>query len=234
MRTFREVDAPPWDFQPVHRHAEPRLVVFLDGFYIERDFAHACRFARGDFVVRPSYYGHDGATHAEGARYLRLGLAPASARKFFARKGWKARRGRLAVDGRLLAELAQDPFGGDAVLSGAETSNLSASEARSPIEKIAAALAGENDMALEALAETHGMNPWTLTRAFRRAYGMSPLLFRLNARIERALQLIAEGASSLSAVAAQAGFADQSHLSHVVKRMIGRTPAALRREIAPG
>jgi AraC-like DNA-binding protein len=53
---------------------------------------------------------------------------------------------------------------------------------------------------------------------------------RLRARA--ALERLAGGERDLARLAAELGFADQSHLTRVVRSETGRTPAALRRALA--
>ena len=57
----------------------------------------------------------------------------------------------------------------------------------------------------------------------RRARGVD-----LRVRVERALRLLAEGELPVSAVALEAGFANQSHLSVWMRRIVGTTPGAFR------
>jgi AraC-like DNA-binding protein len=53
---------------------------------------------------------------------------------------------------------------------------------------------------------------------------------RLRARA--ALERLAGGEPNLGRLAADLGFADQSHLCRVIRAETGRTPAALRRALA--
>jgi AraC family transcriptional regulator len=61
---------------------------------------------------------------------------------------------------------------------------------------------------------------------------MPPSRYRREARVQHALRLMAETQAPLAAVAAQAGFADQSHLGRAVRAATGRTPDQLRRQLA--
>jgi AraC-like DNA-binding protein len=54
---------------------------------------------------------------------------------------------------------------------------------------------------------------------------------RLRART--ALERLAGGERNLARLAADTGFADQSHLCRVLTQETGRTPTALRRALAP-
>jgi AraC family transcriptional regulator len=49
-------------------------------------------------------------------------------------------------------------------------------------------------------------------------------------RVDRARILLSESELAISQVALQTGFAHQSHLARHMKRMLGYTPAAAKRE----
>jgi len=78
-------------------------------------------------------------------------------------------------------------------------------------------------LSLRELAAEVGMNRFQLIRAFARRYGVTPYAYFLDRRVERARQLLARG-RQLAAVAAECGFADQSHLTRHFKRIVGVTP----------
>ncbi|MFF4588543.1 helix-turn-helix domain-containing protein [Streptomyces sp. NPDC001388] len=84
------------------------------------------------------------------------------------------------------------------------------------------------------LAEALGVSPYRLSRSFGRALGVSLTHYRNRVRVGHALDRLEEGEDSLSALAADLGFADQAHLSRTVRRYLGHTPTALRRLLAPG
>jgi AraC-like DNA-binding protein len=69
-----------------------------------------------------------------------------------------------------------------------------------------------------------GTDRFTLARHFRRAFGTSPDRYRTMRRLARARAAIESG-QSLARTAAEAGFADQSHMSRQFKRTYGLTPA---------
>jgi AraC-like DNA-binding protein len=62
--------------------------------------------------------------------------------------------------------------------------------------------------------------------------GVSLTRYRNRVRVGRALDRLAAGETSLAALAADLGFADQSHLSRTVRDQVGHTPAVLRRLLA--
>jgi AraC-like DNA-binding protein len=68
------------------------------------------------------------------------------------------------------------------------------------------------------------------SRAFKRTFGVSPHLYILRRRIEKASHLMLVSDDSLSDIALACGMADQPHLCKIFRQMTGRTPAAWRRE----
>lgn len=78
---------------------------------------------------------------------------------------------------------------------------------------------------LAELAAGVGLSRYQLVRRFHRQFGMTPFAWLLWQRAELARQLIAQG-RPLAQAAADAGFADQSHLTRTFSRHFGYTPGA--------
>jgi AraC-like DNA-binding protein len=81
------------------------------------------------------------------------------------------------------------------------------------------------------LERISGLDRYALARQFRRAFGTSPDRYRTMRRLELARAAITAG-TPLAAAAAEAGFADQSHMTRQFRRAFGMTPgrwAALTR-----
>jgi len=74
------------------------------------------------------------------------------------------------------------------------------------------------------LEQVAGIDRFTIARHFRWAYGTSPDRYRTLRRLEHARSAIENG-QSLAQAAAEAGFADQSHMTRQFKRTYGLTPA---------
>jgi len=81
---------------------------------------------------------------------------------------------------------------------------------------------------IEALARSEGLSRRQLERDFRRWLHTAPKQASLMARMQAAARLGAHG-HALADVAQRLGFADQSHMTNVVRRISGLTPAALVR-----
>jgi len=78
------------------------------------------------------------------------------------------------------------------------------------------------------LAAVTGRSRFAVHRAFTHVYGMSPGDYQRQLRLREARTLIAAG-RPISEAAAQAGFADQSHLSRWFIRCYGVTPGRFQR-----
>jgi AraC-like DNA-binding protein len=87
-------------------------------------------------------------------------------------------------------------------------------------------------VSLEDLAKVAHLSPYHLHRVFTREVGMPPHAFQTQVRISRARVLLNEG-KPLQVVAAETGFADQSHFTREFKRYVGLTPGAYRSRQSP-
>lgn len=81
---------------------------------------------------------------------------------------------------------------------------------------------------LDDLALATGMSPFALLRAFRDETGLPPHAYLNQLRVRFARRLLDAGMAP-AAVAAEAGFADQAHLTRRFKRVVGVPPAAYQR-----
>jgi AraC-like DNA-binding protein len=83
------------------------------------------------------------------------------------------------------------------------------------------------DISAEQLAAAAGCSRFALHRAFTAVYGMSPGDYQRQLRLRLARGLIAAG-RPIGEAAAEAGFADQSHLTRWFGRYYGITPGGYR------
>lgn len=81
---------------------------------------------------------------------------------------------------------------------------------------------------LRELAALAGVHPAHLARRFQQAQGVSVGEYQRGLRIGVARKALTEGTRPIAAVAAEAGFTDQSHFARVFKRMTGQTPRDFR------
>lgn len=83
------------------------------------------------------------------------------------------------------------------------------------------------------LAELLGASPYRLSRAFTRELGVPLTRYRNRVRVARALDRLEQGEPSLATLAADLGFADQSHLTRTLHHHLGHTPTTVRRLLTP-
>jgi AraC-like DNA-binding protein len=86
----------------------------------------------------------------------------------------------------------------------------------------------EPGTSLVSLARELGVSPRHLSRLFHEHIGMTLTDYRNVLRTRLAIEAIAAGAPSLARLAAELGFADQSHLTRTVRRLTGQPPSAHR------
>jgi AraC family transcriptional regulator len=72
-----------------------------------------------------------------------------------------------------------------------------------------------------ALANIAGRSSFHFSRVFTRSVGLTPHRYVVHLRLQRAIELVRDGRSSLVEIAAATGFADRSHLSRWMRRVHG-------------
>jgi AraC-like DNA-binding protein len=79
------------------------------------------------------------------------------------------------------------------------------------------------NVSLEKLACIANLSPFHFNRVFSEQLGLPPHAFQTQLRVLRAQKLLRQG-YSISSVAAETGFADQSHFTRQFKRLTIITP----------
>jgi AraC-like DNA-binding protein len=202
---------------PVHRHAECYAALVLDGDYEELtvDGRYAC--SPGLLVVHPAWHAHGDAFGRGGALVLNLPAIEPDGFSVICLSDAAAFE-RLAHD---------DP----------EAAKQAAQEEADSVDPIAPAhwlveltrlLWARPHAAIEELAARCGVSPEHAARACKRWFGLGPVQLRRERRLQIAITLLRHGASPAEA-ASEAGFSDQPHLTRLLKRATGHTPAQFPR-----
>jgi len=89
-----------------------------------------------------------------------------------------------------------------------------------------------SDLSLSALSASVSLSKPHFVRLFRNTTGTSPHRYVVQQRVERARKLIQSSTLPLIDVAAEVGFASQSHLSRIFQKTYGSTPGAIRKQAA--
>jgi AraC family transcriptional regulator len=108
-----------------------------------------------------------------------------------------------------------------------ERGRLTAAQIRRLDELIDVELA--NEISLDMLANAVGFSKAHFTRLFKATMGASPYRYVLSKRVDAASDLVKHSTASLAEIAAQSGFASQSHMTDAFSRVLGVPPGALRR-----
>ncbi len=107
-----------------------------------------------------------------------------------------------------------------------------AARVRDLIHDAAADLTAANTLTADDLAAAAGCSRFAAYRAFSRAYGLAPSDYQRQLRIRAARRLLSDGVSPARA-AAEAGFADQAHLTRWFRRYYGVTPGTYQAAVCP-
>lgn len=101
-----------------------------------------------------------------------------------------------------------------------------------PDARVAAALPLLGDRPVEEVGDLVGVSSRQLRRSFLDTIGLAPKSYQQVMRLQRFVAA-ADAGTPLAAAAADAGYADQAHLTREVRRFSGLTPGGLVRERRP-
>jgi AraC-like DNA-binding protein len=202
---------------PRHRHAAGYATIVLAGSFEEASFAGRSIAGPGDVLLHGAFDCHaNWITSRCSLKILRL--------------PWCDNRleGRFRVrDPDVLARLverdlleAMDQLSANLVQIGTAEFHWT--------ERLASALRVQTFTCLETWADSERLAPETVSRGFRRAFGVTPKVFRIESRARRAWNLLLHSSSPLTEIAHQMGFADLAHLSRNIAALTGAPPSYWR------
>jgi AraC family transcriptional regulator len=235
----REVTYEPRLLQHRHAHAETTITLVIAGS-LRETAGSTQEIARAlSVVVKPGDTEHADQFGDRGARTVQIGLTERDASVLRewepSTRTWRWTHAGPTVPAflRLFALLRSRPRD-DALIERGVTEVLSSlrevpddsrrdppawlRQVREEIDDSGSSVRVRN------LAATAGVHPVYLARQFRRFFGSSVVSYLQRQRVMRAADLIGSSSMPLSAVAFQAGFADQSHLNRSFRTGTGFTP----------
>lgn len=84
------------------------------------------------------------------------------------------------------------------------------------------------EISLEAIANDLDMSRYHFSRLFKQSMGVSPYHYVLQQRVERAKQLLKQKELSITDIALECGFANQTHLNKHFRQLTGMSPTTYR------
>jgi AraC family transcriptional regulator len=130
----------------------------------------------------------------------------------------------LAVGGHIA-----QTYGGMRPMSQPARGGLAPWQVRRAKEILRANLKGS--VALREVARECGLSVGYFSHAFRRTLGVAPHQWLIEQRVVLSKEKLRDDGLSLSDVAAECGFSDQSHLSRAFRQTVGVSPGAWRRAL---
>ena len=98
------------------------------------------------------------------------------------------------------------------------------------IDTVSRRLREDTTLKIADLASEVGRHPSWVGSAYRQATGEGLQQTAARLRVERATRLLRETGHSVSSIALEAGFCDQSHMNRTFRQVLGRSPTAVREE----
>ncbi len=195
-----------------HRHDVAFAAVVLAGNYLEAGDRGRMHVRPGDVILHGAYESHLDQVNRIGAEVLVLPWrAPVSMPLGSVRDpdaiARLAERDVCAAAARLESELELRP---------AQTLDWP--------DRLAEDLRRDPGLALDRWAIGAGLRPESVSRGFRRAYGITPAAFRARIRTLHALAQVTSG-RPLAQVAIDCGFADQAHFTRSFRSLTGTSPS---------
>jgi AraC family transcriptional regulator len=241
-----ETSHPGGSRTPRHAHEHPYLCLVVSGGFSESSAGQTAECGPGSVVFHPAGEEHADSFGRVGARCFNVQIDALTAAEL---SGSDRLLGRVAAEGGRPAVAAARLRGlaGADRLAGLQVEALvlelleavgaggggSEEKRQAPgwlgrvVERMRATGAG-GPPRVAALAAAEGLHPVYLARAFRRFLGATPVEYLERLRLERCTLVLARSSVPLSRVAADEGYADQSHFCRRFRRAYGMAPSAYR------
>lgn len=87
----------------------------------------------------------------------------------------------------------------------------------------------DEDLSLSEIADELGMSQYYFCRLFKQSTGLSPHQYLIRQRVARAKHLLKQPERTITAVAFECGFANQSHFARCFRQCTGMSPKQFRR-----
>ena len=212
-----------------HRHDRAYAALVLSGFYEESGSRGRFRVGPGDVLFHDAFDAHLDQFFCSGAQILNLILERFSSGPSI---------GHVA-DPDTIVRIAERDAAQACVQLRAQSRAIQHAH-HDWQDKLAQDLLHDSSCRLDQWARDNHLSAATVSRGFRKIFGITPAQFRLEARTRRALTMIAANEVPLATIAVTTGFADQAHMSRAIRSLTGatasfwRTSNAFKTAHAPG
>lgn len=232
---------------PRHEHELAYVTVVLHGDYLEGDRGHLDELRPFTAVFNPAGTAHSTVIGPSGASFFTVELCKENLRRLGVslprRTTFDRGAGTLLWPGLRLYSAFKTQTADPLVLEAYVLEMLGAIAGFEAPEKTAPRWFGRVKDRLHAgfreplrmrdLAREAGVHPVHLARVFRKMERRTPGEYQQHLQARAACELLRDPEWPLAAIAAECGFADQSHFTRVFRRMAGTTPARFRLAVAP-
>lgn len=241
--TVSQVDYPGGLVLSAHSHEYTNVTVHYSGEVLEEEGNREHYASTCSVVVKPAGTRHADSFGPAGARTVKIVPGPRWLKRnpSFARRlesySWD-HSGPVSVLGlRLCREVLVGDEASELSIEALFLELLSEVDSKSDvpavpdwIDEVTELLRSHfrDRLRVHDLAESFGLHPVYFARVFRRRYGCTVGEFVRRLRLEWAAKELADGTRSLTEVALQAGFADQSHLTRHFRATLGFAPGQFR------
>ncbi len=238
-----EVWFPPDTVIPRHTHQRPVLGVILAGSFEDRFSGRTLALWAGELFTEPGEERHSNRVGSHGARVLALQPDPRDEELFcgsrslldeirsMRHEGVALSASRLSSEIRRpdgLSSLAIESLALDMIVTAARFEGAIGEPGwLTRVDEIVHDTFRER-LSVAEIAQAVGVHRARLARVYKRHRGLPIAMHVRQLRLAWAADRLLESAESLSSIALQAGFADQSHLTREFKRRFGVPPGAYR------
>src|SRR5437868_5809895 len=225
---------------PSHEHAHAYCTLLIDGAYREWTLRREVESRAYSAVIHPAGFSHQDEVGPTGARFFIVEIADALLEPLPGRKRalefhevslksvCRMVKLRFASAAQALAPMEAELAAAEIVADSVAYSEIIDSRNPAWLRRCIEMIEDEDvsKLRLHLIAAELGLHPVHISRTFRRRLGCGMVEYFALARLRQAARAMHAG-NSLADAAAVAGFADQSHMTRMMKRFWGFTPSAL-------
>ncbi|MEO0423021.1 MAG: AraC family transcriptional regulator [Pseudomonadota bacterium] len=204
---------------PRHQHATPYVTLILRGTYVEAGDHGRFVVGPGDVLVHGQYASHANWTHAQSdVETLNFEVSETPHAPPLSTTTDVDEVVRLSVSDR----------------TAAKTALLNAMTPKTPPltdwpDIIASAIRDDPAKPVSYWGQSLGLAPGTVSRGFKRAFGVSAAKYRATARARQAYEALLHSDRALIDIADQYRFSDQAHFTRAIRALTGVPPSHWRR-----